>query len=67
MSGGFAESEVEDAALLWFETLGYAVKHGPDIAPDGLFKERADYGEVILGKRLRDALARLNPELPADA
>ena len=67
MSGGFAESEVEDAALLWFETLGYAVKHGPDIAPDGLFKERADYGEVILGKRLRDALALLNPDVSADA
>ena len=29
--------------------------------------ERADYGEVVLAQRLRDALARLNPDLPAEA
>jgi type I restriction enzyme R subunit len=27
----FSESVVEDAALAWLESLGYAVKHGPDI------------------------------------
>lgn len=32
MSGGFTESVVEDAALSWLETLGYAVMHGPHIA-----------------------------------
>ena len=30
-------------------------------------EERADYGAVVLERRLRDALARLNPELPLDA
>jgi type I restriction enzyme R subunit len=29
--------------------------------------ERHDYGEVVFAQRLRDALARLNPALPADA
>lgn len=29
--------------------------------------ERADYGEVVLAQRLRDALYGLNPALPADA
>lgn len=29
---GFSESIVEDAALDWFETRGYQVLHGPDIA-----------------------------------
>ncbi|MGQ9862841.1 MAG: type I restriction endonuclease subunit R, partial [Thiobacillaceae bacterium] len=29
--------------------------------------ERESYSEVILAQRLRDALARLNPELPAEA
>ena len=29
--------------------------------------ERSDYGEVLLARRLRDALARLNPDLPAAA
>jgi type I restriction enzyme R subunit len=31
----FTESVVEDAVLAWLESLGYAVKHGPDIAPGG--------------------------------
>ncbi len=28
-----SESVVEDAALAWLESLGYAVKHGPEISP----------------------------------
>jgi type I restriction enzyme R subunit len=63
----FSESEVEDAALAWLEGIGWQVAHGPDIAPDMLAAERADYGEVILRRRLREALARLNPGLPAEA
>src|SRR6266481_1954594 len=68
MSGtSFTESVVEDAALAWLESLGYTVKHGPEIAPGELFAERDDYGQVILASRLREALARLNPTLPAEA
>ncbi len=63
----FTESEVEDAALEWLAGLGWAVAHGPDIAPDAPGAERADYGEVVLERRLGDALARLNPDLPAEA
>ena len=40
MSTGVAESTVEEAALSWFEELGYAVIHGPEIAPGELFSER---------------------------
>ena len=29
---GFTESAIEDAALPWLESLGYAVKLGPEIA-----------------------------------
>ena len=57
----FSESVVEDAALAWLESLGYTVKHGLEIAPGELAAERTDYGEVVLERRLRDALARLNP------
>ncbi|HHW14407.1 MAG TPA: type I restriction endonuclease subunit R, partial [Firmicutes bacterium] len=64
---GFTESVVESAALAWLESLGWAVKHGPDIAPDAPEAERMDYGQVVLERRLRDALARLNPDLPAEA
>ncbi|MCC6310964.1 MAG: type I restriction endonuclease subunit R [Trueperaceae bacterium] len=64
---GVTESVVEQAALAWFESLGYGVKAGPDIAPDGPTPERDSYTEVILHGRLRQALAQLNPTLPAEA
>ena len=63
----FTESVLEDAALAWLESLGYTVKHGPKIGPGELFAERADYGQVLLADRLRQALVRLNPSLPAEA
>ena len=61
------ESVVEEAALSWLADLGWQVAHGPDIVPDTLGAERAEYGEVVLGRRLRDAFARLNSDLPASA
>ena len=64
---GFTESEVEEAALAWLKSLGYSVLHGPDIAPGELAAERKDYGQILLEERLRQALARLNPRLPAEA
>ena len=60
------EDDVEQAALGWLDGLGWRVAHGPDIAPDTPNAERADYGQVVLEQRLRDALAELNPRLPAD-
>jgi type I restriction enzyme R subunit len=63
----FNESHVEEAALAWLRETGWSVVHGPDIAPDMPGAERRDFGEVILTGRLRAALARLNPALPADA
>ena len=62
---GITESLVEQAALAWLESVGWAVSHGPDIGPDTSRSERTDYGEVALEQRVRDALARLNPDLPA--
>jgi len=67
MTAGFTESVVEQAALAWLEAIGWRVVHGPDIAPDMPAAERDDYGQVVLAQRLRDALARLNPQLPAEA
>jgi len=63
----FTESVVEQAALAWLENVGWSIKNGLDIAPDMPAAERRDYGQVILERRLRDALARLNSELPAEA
>jgi type I restriction enzyme, R subunit len=67
MSASFAESVIEQAALAWLESIGWSVKNGADIAPGELFAERADYSQFVLETRLRDALARLNPDLPAEA
>ena len=64
---GLNESHVEAATLAWLEELGFTVKHGPDIAPGELAAERNDYGQVVLEARLRAALTRLNPQLPAEA
>ncbi|MEX2158631.1 MAG: type I restriction endonuclease subunit R [Dehalococcoidia bacterium] len=63
----FAESTVEEAALEWLEGLGYDVLHGPDIGPGEPASERASYGDVVLVERLRAALARINPNIPAPA
>src|SRR5581483_201380 len=67
MTPVFTESTVEDAALEIFGTLGYTIVHGPTIAPGEMFAERASYCDVVLLKRLREALARINPEIPPDA
>ena len=61
------ESVVEDATLDWLDSLGWSIAHGPDIAPDTPAAERSDYGQVVLERRLRDALAQLNKDLPAEA
>ena len=61
------EADVEAAALDWLASVGWEAAHGPDIAPDTPNAERHDYGKVVLERRLRDALAELNPTLPTDA
>jgi hypothetical protein len=67
ISGRFAESDAEEAALGWLETLGYTVRHGPEIAYNIDGGERTDpgYHVTILQNRLDWALTRLNPGLPA--
>ncbi|MDR4470715.1 MAG: type I restriction endonuclease, partial [Nitrospira sp.] len=66
---GFAESIVEDAAIAWLKALGYTVLYGPAIAVGELAAERSDpnYRDRILERRLREALFRLNPDIPSDA
>jgi type I restriction enzyme R subunit len=61
----FTESEVEAAALEYFESLGYEILHGPDIT--GANRERANSAQVLLEGRLSAALLSLNPTLPQSA
>ena len=62
----FTESVVEQAALDWFRALGYDVVGGPDMPP-GPHALRESYADTIFPSVVRGALARLNPNLPADA
>ncbi len=50
--GTFTESVVEDAALGWLESLGYAILHGPDIAAGEPAAERSD--PMACGETLTD-------------
>jgi len=61
------EAIVEEAALSWFDELGYAVGTGPEIAPGEPASERTSFAEVILIGRLQDAIQRLNPQIPREA
>ena len=61
------EDQLEQEALGWLGELGYTHLYGPDIAHDGDNPERGSYREVLLGMRLRAAVARLNPQIPPAA
>lgn len=61
------ESHIEEAALEWFAGLGYSYRLGAQIAPGEPGAERDSYEKVLLEGRLRDAIARLNPQVPPDA
>jgi type I restriction enzyme R subunit len=61
------ESMLEEAAMAWFNELGYAVAYGPQTAPGEPAAERDAFSDVVLERRLRAAVARLNPQVPEEA
>ncbi len=61
------EVQLEQEALSWLQDVGYSHQFGPDIAFDGTDPQRANYREVVLPFRLREAIARLNPSIPTAA
>ena len=62
-----SEDDIEQLTLDELRNLGWEVAFGPDISPEGIAPERASYEEVVLKDRLRTALERTNPDLPAVA
>ncbi len=61
------EDQLEQETLAWLQDVGYAHRYGPDIAFDGSSPERADYRQVVLPFRLREAVNRLNLGIPVAA
>ena len=61
------EDHLEQQCLEWFKELGYRYVFAPDLDRDGPTPERSDYRKVILTGRLRSALQRLNPGVPASS
>ena len=62
-----SEAELERMLLKNFQRLGYQQSSDGEIGPDAALRERENYGEVILRKRLVDGIERLNPQIPLEA
>ena len=67
MTAFLTEEEVERIAMRWFSDIGYEIASGPDISPGGSNPERDDFRDVILERRLKRALERINPHVPEEA
>ena len=67
MTEKLTESAIEALAIEQFEKLGYQYLYAPAIAPDSDTLERGRFEDVVLLERLRSAVARINPTIPADA
>jgi type I restriction enzyme R subunit len=61
------EKNIEKFAVAALQSLGWEYQHGLAIAPGSETAERATFEEAPLLPRLRRAIARLNPEIPAEA
>ncbi|MED3643803.1 type I restriction endonuclease subunit R [Caldifermentibacillus hisashii] len=63
----FTEDSLEKAVIETLQEMDYEYAFGPDLSVDGPRPERNDFREVVLDGRLRDALFKLNRDLPPDA
>lgn len=61
------EADIEKMLLEKLQHLGYVHLASVVTNPDGSQPERESYSDTILSQRLRDALDRLNPTIPAEA
>ena len=62
-----SEDAIEKYAIKLFKRLGYTHHYGPDIALEGDTPMRSRFENVLLDNVLREAIARINPDLPQEA
>ncbi|MDP8201826.1 MAG: type I restriction endonuclease subunit R [Candidatus Tenebribacter burtonii] len=61
------ESTIENFTIELLEQLGYQYIYAPEISHDSAKPERSSYEDVLLIRRLRDAVGRINPKIPIDS
>lgn len=61
------ENDIELYTIEELEKQDFIYVYGPSIAPDGEVPERQAYHDILLVGRLRAAIQKLNPHIPADA
>ena len=61
------ENIIEASAIEILQSQGWEYSNGKEISPEGLFCERENYTQIVLVNRLRNAIAKINPEIPLDA
>lgn len=71
------ENIIEQSAIEILQSQGWEYAHGTTLSPpefpstggvsEGRGGERESFGDIILAKRLRAAVAKLNPHIPHDA
>jgi len=61
------ENAIEELCIELLEKQGYEYIYAPDIAPDSDNPQRSSFADVLLSRRLTDAVARINPTIPHDA
>lgn len=61
------ESHIEEFALEELGKLGWGYAYGPDISPEGSNPARSSFEDVVLADKLRSAVSKINPHIPADA
>ncbi len=61
------ENIIEESAIEILQSQGWAYANGKEISPEGLFCERESFSQVILTNRLRETVAKINPDIPANA
>ncbi|MBU1198881.1 MAG: type I restriction endonuclease subunit R [Nanoarchaeota archaeon] len=61
------EEEIEKESLSILQDLGYEVLYGPDCGPESDNPLRKSYSEVVLVDKLKQTIAKLNPNIPASA
>ncbi|MCA6469358.1 MAG: type I restriction endonuclease subunit R [Chitinophagaceae bacterium] len=67
MSRPITENIIEESAIEILQSQGWEYANGKEISPEGLFCERENYSQIVLVTRLRNAIAKINPDIPLDA